>query len=117
MITIDLIHAGERENIVEFAVTAIAYMDMVFDLRSPIMLREGDELCLDFRVPVVSSVDFNETNCYEESWSYSTGKLQEGRRVSHFRFTKRGDDAWIELLDKTPEDTYIPDATKAEKIA
>jgi hypothetical protein len=112
---------GEVENVAAFAVDGLPYIDMVFKLRNEIWLENGDELVINFDVPIVSRVIVPglidmETFRYTEDWKYSTGGLTERRTVTHFRFTKIEENAWIELLNEIPAGLYVPDATKAEKI-
>jgi hypothetical protein len=121
-IRMDLLRAdGSVENVAAFAVDGLPYIDMVFKLKHEYCLWCGDSLRIEFDVPVVSRVIVPGlidmvTHRYTENWMYSTGELTEQRKVSHFRFTKIGDDAWIELLDGMATGLYMPDSTKAEKI-
>jgi hypothetical protein len=121
-IRFDLLRAnGETENLAAFAVDGLPFIDLVFKLRRETWLDSGDELRLSFDVPIVSRVVApglidTETFRYTEDWQYSTGELTGHRIVTHFRFTKIGESAWIELLDEIPAGLYVPDATKAEKI-
>jgi len=120
--TIDLLRAnGKSEQLGEFAVVGIPYMDLVFELRRGVFLCEGDQLKFAFHVPVVSKVSGRgivdmETHRYTEDWKYRSPIIEHDKLVTHFRFTKIKDDAWIELLGGMPEGCHVADVTKAEKI-
>lgn len=121
-IRFDLLRAnGETENLAAFAVDGLPFIDLVFQLRYRMWLEVGDELRLSFDIPVISRISGTglidtEMFRYTEDWQYSTGGLTGCMAVTHFRFTKIGESAWIELLDEIPAGLYVPDATKAEKI-
>jgi len=112
---------GSEEDGGSFAVTALPFIDIVFELKCCKHLNPGDQLIIRFDVPVSSYEGVNwsqmvKTNEYTEDWEYSTGILEDIFRVTHFRFTKRGDDAWIDLFDGMPEMLYAPITKRAEKI-
>lgn len=113
---------GTVKDLGEFAVVGAPFIDIVFALKNEICLLDGDELCLNFNIPVVSReivpgfVD-RTTHQYTEKWGYSTGELEGSIVLDHFRFTKRGADAWIELIQGMPERLYDPsDSAKAVKV-
>ena len=119
-INIELIRKGGcRESLAEFAVVRVPFMDLVFQLNRAFQLEEGDKLRLSFKVPVASKASGivnTETHRYTEDWEYSTGVLKTPRTISYFRFTKIGQDAWLELLDEMPISLHTPDEEKAEKV-
>jgi hypothetical protein len=112
---------GTQEKIGEFAVVGAPFIDIVFQLRREVCLERDDELHLDFSVPVVSRVSIigavdTETYRYKEDWQYSTGRIELRQIVTHFRFTKIKEDAWLELLDAQPEGLHAPSSDRAVKI-
>lgn len=111
---------GNRDEIGQFAVDGAPFLDIVFHLVCSKTLCAGDELLISFNVPVVSYVDHGvgkeETNRYTEDWEYSSGTIEEDTLVTHFRFTKIGNDAWIKLLDGMPDALHRPSEDGAKKI-
>ena len=112
---------GEQEVLADFEIVSVPYMDLIFKLRRRYILEIDDQLKLDFSVPVVSRVEVpgvvdRETNRYTEDWRYTTGELKKEMSVTHFRFTKIGEDAWIELMNGITENVYTPRSPRAQKI-
>ena len=105
---------GEIEA-ARFYVSGVPWIDMIFEFRQEICLQPGDSIKIKWDVPIVSSVGGEETGRYVEKWAYEVA-VYERRMVTHARFTKRGDDAWIELLDGMPDDLYTASA-QAERVA
>jgi len=112
---LDVVRAdGSAESVADFAVTGIPYMDLVFALRTVAWLESDDVLRLRFNVPVISCVDGVETNRYTEDWEYER-EFTRQTQVTHFRFTKIGDEAWLEMFDGEPT-MDRPQGEGAEKI-
>ena len=107
--------SGDVEQGGVFAVQSINYIDMLFMLKDPVWLHDGDQLRLSFDVPVRSYEWETMTHKYKEAWTYMSEIAEGTVCITCFRFTKIRRDAWIELLEEEPA-FDPPTSEKAVKI-
>ena len=90
------------------------YNDSIIEI-SPIKMEQGDTLEVTYNVDIVGMTNGAETSRITESYKYHID-VKQTMTVRYIRFTKKRDDANIELYDVEPSIFYVPKSFNAIKI-